>query len=126
MNKIKLLLTEIYNLTRDLTFLVKNNDVPVISLDRELHPEDVHITWQKVNFESTQKQTVFISNTPEQRNFKCTKCKERISGIRSFYKKGRKPVLVLTYSGEIRAGKRMFTKKSILFYLKLMKHNHFL
>jgi len=115
MSNLRNILSGISEAAREISFLVKNNGFPVIQLRKEPDPEDIRIHWQPLKIDSPEpvKQVQIPSiSGDEHRNIKCSKCSERISGIRSFYKKGRKPVLVLTYTGEIRKGHRLVSRKN--------------
>ena len=115
MSDLRNILKGVSEAVREISFLVKNNDFPIIQLRKEPDPEDIHIPWQPLKIikpESGKKIIMPEISGDEHRNIKCNKCNERISGIRSFYKKGRKPVLVLTYTGETRKGHRLASKKN--------------
>ncbi|WP_061221783.1 hypothetical protein [Leptospira weilii] len=118
----KEILSELRRILGDLRFLIQKKQVPILKLSGEQPPETTELVWKEeiwlpssqshdLELEATGIQVRRAARTAE-RNFVCKLCSERISAVRNFIIKGRKPILVLHYMGEIVPGKPAFSKTS--------------
>lgn len=105
----------------EIGFLVQNDRFPLRRLEGEAEPDSVDIVYTPVKPEVTSSDLVSLSKkgltvrlkpTSVDRNITCQLCPERISGIRSFLHRGRKPILVLHYTGRISAKQPVHVKRS--------------
>lgn len=105
------------SLLKDASFLIGTDAFPIFRKKDEPDPADIPFIYQKKS-KSVLKQNpsakiLFKEQlTREERNISCKLCSDRLSGIRSFKRNGRKNILVLHYSGETKKGKKPFVKKS--------------
>ncbi|MCB1192851.1 MAG: hypothetical protein H7A23_26790 [Leptospiraceae bacterium] len=111
----KLAIEKYSDILGDLKYLLINDLVPIYRLQNEEYPEKIQFFWRKQSpkiaspeLKVVPKPSVFSI----EKNFVCKLCKNKLSGIRSFIKKGNKPVLVLHYSGEYRKGRKAISKTS--------------
>lgn len=118
----KKILSELGRILGDLRFLIQKKQIPVLRFSGEQPPETTELIWKEeiwlpssqshdLELEATGIQVRRVAKTAE-RNFVCKLCSERISAVRNFIIKGRKPILVLHYTGEIVPGKPAFSKTS--------------
>ncbi|AXR61529.1 hypothetical protein [Leptospira mayottensis] len=118
----KKIISELGRILGDLRFLIQKKQVPILQFSGEQPPETTELIWKEdtwlpssqshdLELEATGIQVRRAARTVE-RNFVCKLCSERISAVRNFIIKGRKPILVLHYTGEIVPGKPAFSKTS--------------
>ncbi|WP_061222391.1 hypothetical protein [Leptospira weilii] len=118
----KEILSALRRILGDLRFLIQKKQVPILKLSGEQPPETTELIWkEEIWLPSSQSHDleleatgIQVRRTPRtaERNFVCKLCSERISAVRNFIIKGRKPILVLHYTGEIVSGKPAFSKTS--------------
>lgn len=109
------ILNSLKEVLQEFSFIAKNESVPIYKLSTENDPVFYPFNWQPINVKSrpVKERSNTIAGLKEtEDNIICQLCPERISGIRSFLKIGRKPILVVHYTGEISSGKKIFIKKS--------------
>ncbi|MCE9500777.1 MAG: hypothetical protein K8R21_09785 [Leptospira sp.] len=101
---------------KDTVYLIRNEKIPVNHFKNEKDPEEIKFIWEENKPAIHLQPGIILKGTPEksERNFICKLCPERISGIRTFIRRGRKPVLVLHYTGEHRKNHKPFSKKNNL------------
>ncbi|ASV11531.1 hypothetical protein B2G51_06955 [Leptospira santarosai] len=118
----KRIFSELGRILKDFRFLIQKKQVPILQFSGEQPPEIAELVWrEEVWLPSSQSHDLELEATGIQvrrtaraaeRNFVCKLCTERISAVRNFIIKGRKPILVLHYTGEIAPGKPAFSKTS--------------
>ncbi|MBE7411310.1 MAG: hypothetical protein L6Q54_00995 [Leptospiraceae bacterium] len=104
-------------LLKDVNFLIENHTFSILRKREEKDPESIAFVYPK-----KPKQADVIKSpsgilfkeqiSKEERNFLCRLCIDRLSGIRTFKRNGRKKILVLHYTGETKKGRKLFVKKS--------------
>ncbi|TGM96270.1 hypothetical protein [Leptospira yasudae] len=120
----KEILTGLGRILGDLRFLIQKKQVPILQLSGEKPPETTELVWKEdwspsgqtsqshdLELEAEGIQVRRPAKAAE-RNFICKLCADRISAVRNFLIKGRKPVLVLHYTAEIAPGRPSFSKTS--------------
>lgn len=117
----KQILTSLGRILGDLRFLIQKKQIPILQFAGEKPPETTELVW-KEDWNPGEKQhdlqleaegiQVRRPARAAERNFTCRLCTDRISAVRNFLIKGRKPVLVLHYTGEIAPGRPSFSKTS--------------
>ncbi|XDD48699.1 hypothetical protein AB3N59_09530 [Leptospira sp. WS92.C1] len=115
-------LTILGRILGDLRFLIQKKQIPILQFSGEKPPETTELIWKEETWDSTEQNKdlqleaegiqVRRPARAAERNFICKLCTERISAIRNFLVKGRKPILVLHYTGEIVPGRPSFSKTS--------------
>ncbi|WP_061216023.1 hypothetical protein [Leptospira santarosai] len=118
----KRIFSELGRILKDFRFLIQKKQIPILQFSGEQPPEIAELVWrEEVWLPSSQSHDLELEATGIQvrrtaraaeRNFVCKLCTERISAVRNFIIKGRKPILVLHYTGEIAPGKPAFSKTS--------------
>jgi len=96
-------------------FLLKNESFPIFQNSDEPDPADATFVWESLREKNP---TVALELAKEKQkanrdlvNFSCRLCPEKVSGIRGFLQRGRKPILVLHYSGATSPKEKSFVKK---------------
>lgn len=115
------ILKPFYNSLKNLAFVLKTEGIPVYRLSTEIDPENTRLVWHPLQLEKKTSSAPVVEKRKTdnaQPNFTCRLCPERLSGIRNFVKKGRKPILVVHYTGEIQKGKQAAVKKSSSYVLR--------
>ncbi|WP_061248569.1 hypothetical protein [Leptospira alstonii] len=120
----KQILTGIGRILGDLRFLIQKKQIPILQLSGERPPETTELVWKEewnpalsgIQSDDLELEAegIQVRRSPRvaERNFVCKLCVDRISAIRNFLVKGRKPILVLHYTGEIAPGRPSFSKTS--------------
>ncbi|TGK35042.1 hypothetical protein EHQ12_15685 [Leptospira gomenensis] len=117
----KRVLTDLTRILGYLKFLIQKKRIPVLQFSGEKPPETSELVWTEEEWNSTSENDLKLESEGIQirrparaaeRNFTCKLCTDRISAVRNFLVKGRKPILVLHYTGEIAPGRPAFTKTS--------------
>ncbi|EKN87138.1 hypothetical protein LEP1GSC034_0580 [Leptospira interrogans str. 2003000735] len=120
----KKILSELGRVLGDLRFLIQKKQIPILQFSGEKPPETTELVWKEgweQSFSGFQSDDLELeaegiqvrrSAKVAERNFLCKLCNDRISAVRNFLIKGRKPILVLHYTGEIAPGRPAFSKTS--------------
>lgn len=103
------------SIVEDSSFLINQNAFPILQLEGEKDPVDQEFHWKSLH-KLNPKETLRIELekhkiTRDNINLQCQLCPGKISGIRHFLYRGRKPVLILHYSGAIQPKEKPNIKK---------------
>ncbi|MDV6236979.1 hypothetical protein CH379_015215 [Leptospira ellisii] len=115
----KRVLNDLTRVLGDFKFLIQKKQFPILQFSGEKPPETAELVWKEEEWSSSSENDLKLESEGIQvrrparaaeRNFTCKLCGDRISAVRNFLVKGRKPILVLHYTGEIAPGRPAFTK----------------
>lgn len=110
----KTILETFSDILKETKFLIQNQSVSVFRFQNEKDPNDFVFPWKSKVPETLEKQKKQQKESQRKNrdlvNFSCTLCQGKLSGVRQFLHKGRKPILVLHYSGATTAKEKPFTK----------------
>lgn len=110
----KTILETFTDILKETKFLIQNQAVSIFRFQDEQDPNDYVFPWKSKVPESIENQKKQQKenqrNNRDLVNFSCTLCQGKLSGVRQFLHKGRKPILVLHYSGATTAKEKLFTK----------------
>lgn len=110
----KSILERFTDILTEARFLIQNKSVSVYKLQEEKDPNDYGFPWKSKVPESLEIQKKQQKENQRKNkdlvNFSCTFCQGKLSGVRQFLHKGRKPVLVLHYTGATNPKEKPFTK----------------
>lgn len=110
----KTILENFTDILKETKFLIQNQTLPVFRFQEETDPNDFVFPWKSKVPESLEIQKKQQKESQRKNrdliNFSCTLCQGKLSGVRQFLHKGRKPILVLHYSGATTAKEKPFTK----------------
>ncbi|TGN18522.1 hypothetical protein [Leptospira idonii] len=115
MNK-KTIFTELVEIIEDTKYFLKKNTLPVYKYETEPDPNDLHFLWKPLTKKSGEQKALETKekqrSNRETINFPCSLCTGKVSGIKNFFYRGRKPILVLHYSGATTPKEKPFVKKN--------------
>ncbi|WP_411822714.1 hypothetical protein [Leptospira sp. 'Mane'] len=112
----KEIFNQLVDVIEETKYFLKKQSLPIFHLNHEPDPGDIHFPWKaltKKTSEQKAKETKEKQRTNrEVINFPCALCTGKVSGIRNFFYRGRKPILVLHYSGAVSPKDKPFVKRS--------------
>lgn len=110
----KSILTRFKDILTEAKFLLQNKAVSVYQFQEEQDPNDFVFLWKSKISESIEIQKKQQKENQRKNkdlvNFSCTFCQGKLSGVRQFLHKGRKPILILHYTGATNPKEKPFTK----------------
>lgn len=110
----KTILSRFTDILTEAKFLIQNKSVSIYRFQEEKDPNDFVFPWKSKVPESLEMQKKQQKESQRKNkdlvNFSCTFCKGKLSGVRQFLHKGRKPVLILHYTGATNPKEKPFTK----------------
>jgi hypothetical protein len=98
-------------------FVLQKKEIPIFKYESEVDPNETFFPWKSLV--QLLPETLIKQKKEKQRNsrelanFPCTLCPGKISGIRNYFQIGRKPILVLHYSGVTSSKEKPFTKRFV-------------
>jgi len=111
----RFLLEKYSEIISELKFIINRKEFPIFKFGDEADPGEYSFPWKSVGIQSTvqitEEKRERQRNSRELANFPCTICAGKLAGIRNYFQIGRKPILILHYSGSTTPKEKPFIKK---------------